>query len=34
MPEKWEERPRVQKPYTLDQIEKALNGLFEEEPKS
>ena len=28
MPEKWEERPRLQKPYTLDQIEKALAGLF------
>ena len=34
MPEKWEDRPRVQKPYTLDQIEKALRGLFEEDPKS
>ena len=29
MPEKWEGRPRVQKPYTLDQIEKALTALFE-----
>jgi CheY-like chemotaxis protein len=28
MPEKWEGRPRVQKPYTLDQIEKALSALF------
>jgi CheY-like chemotaxis protein len=28
MPEKWEDRPRVQKPYTLDQIEKALAALF------
>ena len=28
MPEKWEDRPRVQKPYTLDQIEKALQRLF------
>ena len=28
MPEKWEDRPRVQKPYTLDQIEKALKSLF------
>ena len=28
MPEKWEDRPRVQKPYTLDQIEKALSALF------
>jgi CheY-like chemotaxis protein len=29
MPEKWEDRPRVQKPYTVDQIEKALSVLFE-----
>ena len=29
MPEKWEERPRLQKPYTLDQIEKALKALFD-----
>lgn len=29
MPEKWEDRPRLQKPYTLDQIEKALTALFE-----
>jgi CheY-like chemotaxis protein len=29
MPEKWEDRPRVQKPYTVDQIEKALSALFE-----
>jgi len=29
MPEKWEERPRLQKPYTLDQIEKALRALFD-----
>jgi CheY-like chemotaxis protein len=29
MPEKWEGRPRVQKPYTLDEIEKALSALFE-----
>ncbi|HEX5258227.1 MAG TPA: response regulator [Sphingomicrobium sp.] len=29
MPEKWEDRPRVQKPYTVDQIEKALRALFE-----
>jgi len=28
MPEKWEERPRLQKPYTLDQIERALSALF------
>jgi len=29
MPEKWEDRPRVQKPYTLEQIEKALSALFD-----
>lgn len=29
MPEKWEDRPRVQKPYTLDEIHKALIALFE-----
>jgi CheY-like chemotaxis protein len=29
MPEKWENRPRVQKPYTLEQIEKALSALFD-----
>ena len=29
MPEKWEGRPRIQKPYTLDQIEKALSALFD-----
>jgi len=28
MPEKWEDRPRVQKPYTLDEIDKALSALF------
>ncbi|HEY8434119.1 MAG TPA: response regulator [Sphingomicrobium sp.] len=29
MPEKWEGRPRLQKPYTIDQVEKALNRLFD-----
>ena len=29
MPEKWEGRPRLQKPYTVDQVEKALNALFD-----
>ena len=28
MPEKWQERPRLQKPYTVDQIEAALGALF------
>jgi hypothetical protein len=29
MPEKWEDRPRLQKPYTVDQVEKALAALFD-----
>jgi CheY-like chemotaxis protein len=29
MPEKWQDRPRLQKPYTLDQVEQALTALFE-----
>ena len=28
MPQKWQDRPRLQKPYTLDQIERALTDLF------
>ena len=28
MPEKWQERPRLQKPYTVDQIEQALRALL------
>jgi DNA-binding NtrC family response regulator len=28
MPEKWDDRPRLQKPYTIDQVEKALDALF------
>ncbi len=28
MPEKWDDRPRLQKPYTIDQVEEALSGLF------
>ena len=28
MPEKWDDRPRLQKPYTIDQVEEALGGLF------
>jgi CheY-like chemotaxis protein len=28
MPEKWAGRPRLQKPYTLDQVREALSGLF------
>ena len=29
MPEKWHDRPRVQKPYTLKQVESALKALFD-----
>jgi DNA-binding NtrC family response regulator len=28
MPEKWRNRPRLQKPYTLDQVEEALKQLL------
>src|SRR3954464_6642006 len=28
MPEKWDDRPRLQKPYTIEQVEGALSGLF------
>ena len=28
MPEKWRDRPRLQKPYTLDQVERALANLL------
>ena len=28
LPEKWQDRPRLQKPYTIDQIEEALGRLF------
>jgi CheY-like chemotaxis protein len=30
MPEKWDERPRLQKPYTIAQVEDALTALFSE----
>ena len=29
MPEKWQDRPRLQKPYTVDQVEEVLGSLFE-----
>ena len=29
MPEKWQKRPRLQKPYTVEQIEQALGALFD-----
>ncbi|HVM21781.1 MAG TPA: response regulator [Sphingomicrobium sp.] len=28
MPDKWQDRPRLQKPYTIDQVEEALSALF------
>src|SRR5881275_2420314 len=28
IPEKWDDRPRLQKPYTIEQVEEALSGLF------
>lgn len=28
MPEKWSDRPRLAKPYTIDQVGRALSGLF------
>jgi CheY-like chemotaxis protein len=28
MPEKWDDRPRLQKPYTIEQVEDALGALF------
>lgn len=27
IPEKWEDRPRLQKPYTLEEVEQALSAL-------
>jgi CheY-like chemotaxis protein len=30
VPDKWDDRPRLQKPYTINQIEQALAGLFAE----
>jgi len=29
VPDKWRDRPRLQKPYTLDQVKEALAPLFE-----
>jgi CheY-like chemotaxis protein len=28
MPDKWQDSPRLQKPYTLEQVEKALGGVL------
>ena len=28
MPEEWRDRPRLQKPYTIDQVREALEALF------
>ena len=30
MPDKWEDRPRLSKPYTIGQVESALTGLLGE----
>ncbi len=29
MPEKWRDRPRLAKPYTIEQVEEALGALFD-----
>jgi len=29
MPERWQDRPRLQKPYTIDQVEEALGALLD-----
>ena len=34
MPEKWESRPRLQKPYKLDDVEQALNSVLSPEIRS
>lgn len=34
MPEKWLDRPRLQKPYTLDQVQASLEALFEARPSA
>jgi len=28
VPDKWRDRPRLQKPYTIDQVEQALSDLL------
>ena len=33
MPEKWRDRPRLQKPYTIDAVAAALARLLEEAPR-
>jgi len=30
MPEKWQDRPRLQKPYTIEQVGEAMGALFDE----
>jgi CheY-like chemotaxis protein len=32
IPEKWKDRPRLQKPYTIDAVEAALAGLLAKPP--
>ena len=29
VPDKWRDRPRLQKPYTIDQVEEALSACFD-----
>lgn len=29
LPDKWQDRPRLQKPYTVEQVERALSALFD-----
>jgi CheY-like chemotaxis protein len=29
LPEQWQDRPRLQKPYTIDQVEEALSALLD-----
>ena len=33
MPEKWEDRPRLQKPYGIEDVRQALTALFEEQAR-
>jgi hypothetical protein len=28
MPEKWTDRPRLPKPYTIEEVEEALSGIL------
>ena len=33
VPDKWADRPRLQKPYTIGQVEEALKALLDEKPR-